>query len=82
MYEHGLRPIKQGAANLMSLDKVLAFGWHITDAGLHMTRPHIKTRALWAGIGVGWSLYWLVSHYYATRKPRLTIIKEWSNNDR
>lgn len=62
----------------MSLDKVLALGWHITDAGLHMTKPHIKTRALWAGIGVGWSVFWLVNYYYTQRPTKLTIIKEWS----
>lgn len=62
----------------MSWDKVLALGWHLVDAGLHMTRPHKKIRMLWVGVGVGWSLYWLAS---TRMKRRFTTIKEWSIKD-
>ena len=46
----------------------LAAGWHLGDAFLHMKVKNKKARSVWVGIGVGWSLFWLVK-YFTKRKP-------------
>lgn len=51
----------------MSLDKALALGWHSVDAILLTTRPRKRIRMVWAGVGVGWALYWLVAYYIERR---------------
>lgn len=50
------------------LPLLLAFSWHLGDAYMHMTPQKKKARAMWVGVGVGWSAFWLV-RYFVKRKP-------------
>lgn len=65
-----------------SLLQGLALGWHSVDGILHITRPHRRARMVWVGIGIGWSLYWLLNGLVEKRAKEFTTIKEWNVNDR
>lgn len=49
-----------------------AFGWHIGDAALILTRAPRKARLFWVGVGVGWSLWMFQTHF---RAPQMTATK-------
>jgi hypothetical protein len=49
--------------NLTTASAVLAFIWHTADAFGNFSKPHRRARNFWIGIGVGWSLFQLISNY-------------------
>ena len=44
----------------------LAFGWHLGDAVLN--RNGTKVQKAWAGLGVGWSGFWLAINLLSQAK--------------
>jgi hypothetical protein len=57
---------------------VLAFSHHIGDTILDMQNASKNKRLFWAGIGVGWSAFFLGFTLYQSVKPQLVETKSYT----
>lgn len=60
------------------LFSLCAFLWHAGDAMLGPSKGHRRVKRLFAGIGVGWSAFFLAASIYKYfTEPRLIETKPW-----
>lgn len=75
MLWHGSVVAKLKAGHLLFskvlLPLALAFSWHSVDALLSHSKPRRRVKSIWTGIGVGWSLYWLIKHLI---EPQVLVV--------
>jgi hypothetical protein len=71
MFNYSSRPTAQKATRQILSNELLPFlmaaTWHLMDAFITMTPQKKKTKALWVGVGVGWSMFWLVRHFVKSK---------------